>query len=484
MPFCSFADGSAMFDATPIENLFLMEYMYDAPEAALKVYLYARMLALHPELNGTLRDLAKALRMTEEEAAGAFDYWERRGLVRRLTDQPPTYAFRSLRSPSLLVDSALDREMYANRDFNNNLRKLFGDQLIGDHEIRKAADWQNILKFDQDAILRMVAYGIEVSPRKNPKPPSVFKRVDKLAEEWARQGIRTLEQVEAAIDEAQDVTLTLRAVMDKLGIARRETTAPEREAVRKWVREWGFTQEEILEACDATLNARNPTIRYLDAILEGRRQAGEDDYPELVAILRELNPQSPLPSPDEKRRYQALKERGIPSSMMRQAAIQCHRANKYRFDDLEWRLNIWMEEGIDTPERAEAWVQENTQLSNQLRRVFRQAGYDDRRPAYKDIALYRGWREDYPEELILFAAECAKNAGGSIHYMDRLLKNWREEGVATVEQARLSREAHRATPREAPANPALQYSQREYKDEDFGDDFFVDLDKFGSEVKS
>ena len=28
-------------------------------------------------------------------------------------------------------------------------------------------------------------------------------------------------------------------------------------------------------------------------------------------------------------------------------------------------------------------------------------------------------------------------------------------------------------------NPALEYNQREYKDDDYGDDFFIDLDKYG-----
>ena len=54
MAFFSFAEGSAMFDTTPIENLFLMEYLSTAPEACLRVYLYARMLALHPELGGDM----------------------------------------------------------------------------------------------------------------------------------------------------------------------------------------------------------------------------------------------------------------------------------------------------------------------------------------------------------------------------------------------------------------------------------------------
>ena len=138
MSFCTFDDGAAMFDATPIENLFLIEHMYDAPAPALKVYLYARMLALHPELGGTLADMAKALRMEEEDVYAAFAYWESRDLVCRISDQP-AYAFKPLRGQGGAA-AALDREMYANRDFNNGLRKLFGDMFIGDHELRKAGD--------------------------------------------------------------------------------------------------------------------------------------------------------------------------------------------------------------------------------------------------------------------------------------------------------------------------------------------------------
>ena len=98
MAFFSFAEGSAMFDTTPIENLFLMEYLSTAPEACLRVYLYARMLALHPELGGDMAETARFLHMDEEAVYKAFDYWERQGLVRRLSDRPPTYALLPLRS--------------------------------------------------------------------------------------------------------------------------------------------------------------------------------------------------------------------------------------------------------------------------------------------------------------------------------------------------------------------------------------------------
>lgn len=489
MSFCSFADGAAMFDATPIENMFLIEHMYDAPGQALKVYLYARMLALHPELGSTLQDMAKALRMEEKEVEEAFDYWERRELITRLSDHPRTYAFPSMRYSPPSIGGLFEQEMYANRDFNNALCKLFGDQFIGDHELRMAADWHNILKYDKEAILRMVEYGIKTSkpmmnnPPRMPKPPSVFSRVNKLAEDWSKRGIRTLSEVERAIDDQEYITPTIWKIMKKMGITR-TASEPEYAYVRKWVGEWGYTQEEILRFCDETVNARNPSFGYLNRILENRRYQNPAVFRELSDILKELNPQNSAPTPDTIKRYEALKAANIPPELVKQAAIQCHRANKYRFDDLEWRLNIWREEGIDTPEAAEEWMRQSTALSNQLRKVFRRAGQDDRRPGYGDIVTYRSWKDRYPEELILYAAECSKNAGAAVPYMDKLLKAWAEAGVTTVEAARAQHEtwhASAASSGDRPANPALDYAQREYKDEDFGEDFFVDLSKYGKE---
>ena len=475
MAFCTFSDGAAMFDATPIENMFLIEYMYDAPAAALKVYLYARMLALHPEMGGSLKDMAKALRMDEEEVYAAFAYWESRDLVCRISDQP-TYAFKPMRGSA--AATALDREMYANRDFNNALRKLFGDKFIGDHELRKAGDWLNILKYEPSAALRMVEYGIQTSRSKDPKPPSVFKRMDKLAEAWSTRDIRTLEDVERAIAEENGEFPVAREVLKKLGIPR-QPSDPELAAVRKWMKEWGYAQEDILAACDDTISARNPTIKYLDSILETRRAENPEAYRELTEVLRELNPKSAQPSPDQIKRYEVLRSQWDDPEMIRLAAVQCHRANKYHFDDLEWRLNTWREDGVAPPEAADEWMRQMSLHRTELRRVYRQAGIGDKRPSDGDIVAYRGWKKNYPEDLIQYAAECSKNAVNPASYMGKLLSGWAERGVNTVEAARAEHEARR-TPS---ANPALDYAQREYRDEDFGDDFFVDLSKYGEEER-
>ena len=94
MPFLSFADNSAMYDATPLDNMFIIENLPTAPENFLKVYIYARMLCLHPEI-GNGEELERALGIDEATVENAMNYWERQGLVRRVADQPPEYVFLS-----------------------------------------------------------------------------------------------------------------------------------------------------------------------------------------------------------------------------------------------------------------------------------------------------------------------------------------------------------------------------------------------------
>ncbi|MGX8705278.1 MAG: DnaD domain protein [bacterium] len=482
MSFCSYAEGAALFDTTPIENLFLMEYMLDAPESALKVYLYARMLALHPELGGSLGDIAQALRMDENKVYDLFIYWENRGLVRRLTDQPPTYAILPVFGSAQVGGNPLEQEMRANRAFTNRLSELFNGDFIGDHEIRRAADWQNILKFDQKAILRMLEYAIESSRKEKPKPETVFKNVNKLAEKWSKQGIRTLADVERVISEEKGEKDLALDVLKKLGLSR-QPSEPEMVLVKRWTEEWGYDREAILAACDGTTSARNPSMQYINGILKNQLDENQKYFGDLTVVLKELNPQNTQPTPDQITRYAALIAQGFAPETIRLAAVQCHRKNQVLFDDLIWRLDVWRGDGVFTPDEADAYMRQMATLSKELREVFRIAG-SEKRPGYNDLQTYRGWKDSYPVELIHYAAECSRNAGGSMAYMDKLLTQWRRDGATTLEQARAQHEAWRQSGRgagEKPANPALDYAQREYRDEDFGDDFFVDLDKYGED---
>ena len=66
---------------TKVENLFISEYMPDAPGDYVKVFLFGLMYAQYeqkPERN----EVAKILGLSVDEIEEAWIYWESRGLVR------------------------------------------------------------------------------------------------------------------------------------------------------------------------------------------------------------------------------------------------------------------------------------------------------------------------------------------------------------------------------------------------------------------
>ena len=106
----------------------------------------------------------------------------------------------------------------------------------------------------------------------------------------------------------------------------------------------------------------------------------------------------------------------------------------------------------------------------------------ERRPTMGDLSMYEGWLASHDPAVIDYAATCARGMQVPMKYMDKLLEDWRAGGVRTVEEAAARHEAarrSRSAPGQTPAqNPALNYAQREYREEDYGDDFYIDLDKY------
>ena len=66
---------------TKIENLFISEYLPDAPGDYVKVFLFGLMHAQY-DLKADRSELSKRLGLSEDEIAEAWIYWESRGLVR------------------------------------------------------------------------------------------------------------------------------------------------------------------------------------------------------------------------------------------------------------------------------------------------------------------------------------------------------------------------------------------------------------------
>ena len=69
-----FDERYAMFDITPVENQFILEYLPNAKGDYVKVYLYGLMCCYHPEKEMNLDTMCHELDMTEDDVQAAFNY--------------------------------------------------------------------------------------------------------------------------------------------------------------------------------------------------------------------------------------------------------------------------------------------------------------------------------------------------------------------------------------------------------------------------
>ncbi|MBP6492325.1 MAG: hypothetical protein KA282_05055, partial [Clostridia bacterium] len=72
---------------TNVENIFINEYMTQAPGEYVKVYLFAMMYADF-DMRMTNETIAKHLSMDDEDVLKAWTYWEKMGVVKKHYQKP------------------------------------------------------------------------------------------------------------------------------------------------------------------------------------------------------------------------------------------------------------------------------------------------------------------------------------------------------------------------------------------------------------
>jgi len=468
MALFQFSDGAAMFDSTPIENMFILEYLPYAPDGVARPYLYARMLALHPEMGEGLEDIARNLRMETESVENAFLYWERQGLMQKMSSNPPMYRILPIRSASA-AEARESEEYYEYRNYTAALQGIFGaEELLHPQEYRMANDWLNSCGMTEDAVLYVVEREKRYSKAKHAAP--IFQRANKKIVEMADKGAHTLEEVRRELMFDDDVRDLSKKVLKRLAISR-DATEDELALVKKWMTDWNLGLREIQSACEETVRSRQPNFAYLDKILDNRQNERSGSFQVVKRALSELGAAT-TPTPEQRRRYEEWRAMGFEDETIVLAATQQNRRNRHTFADLENMLGKWSEMGLFALSAAKEYVEKNMALETEARRLLERAGVS-KTPSMTDLDALRQLKGRFAAELIEYAADCAKGADRPMPYMKRLLEGWDKAGIRTAGEAAAQPRPQTFAPRKEPAkNPALDYEQRAYTDADYGEDFF------------
>lgn len=465
------------YGVTAVENLFIQDYLPAARGDYVKVYLYILYLSASAPENMGLQDLAHELSMSVSDVEGALRYWERRHLLVRLSDEPVQY---ELRSPAQLLLSG-DRGMEADDAFvafSEDVYALFGDRRkVRPSEIARAYEWVQDMGLRQETVLMLLTHcmtsrGVQFS----------FTAAESDAARMRDAGVVTAEDAESYFAHSKKVQDGARAVLRRLG-KRRAASQDELTLYTKWLDEWRYTPDAILDACSETTKGE-PTFAYLDGILNGIRtraakrsaavgtseqlhtqlQADQNAMTAVRAFADALGIRS---TNLVKASYERLAQ-SHPQELILLAAEQSQRVHR-GLDGVEPYLDLFRAHGLTTRNDAQAYIDDIRAANQALYTLFSALGLSGK-PTAADRALYKKWISwGYGEDILLLAAEQSRNADNKIAYMDKVLEAWHEAGVTSADQV----SARKAARRTAPAKPAAaakvtaqQYTQRDYTDDE------------------
>lgn len=309
--------GDIFLDTTRVENLFINEFLPDAPGDYVKVYLFALMYAKYEEeIDSSI--MAKMLGMEEFEVDEAWNYWEARGLVKRSSDGSDIEFIRMVEKlygkgmpysqpVSIAVqpegdeeddgteDNFDDEEVDPYFDFDSpdnaepkqeekpkkkmapaeerimiseQLRQIFArfqeisGRTVSRRETEKLTDAVKVYGIKPEVLFYAIDYCADLGK-------DSIDYIFNVANRWKEEGCEDRESVKELLEKDSERNRAYHEIFKAVGF-NRLTTPADRDIMNRWFDEMGFSLEEVLEACRATGGIREPSLRYVNKILENK----------------------------------------------------------------------------------------------------------------------------------------------------------------------------------------------------------------------
>ncbi|MCR4588248.1 MAG: DnaD domain protein [Lachnospiraceae bacterium] len=374
--------GASCEGFTLVSNLFIDEYMKDANDAQIKVYLYL-LRVLGGGRSTSISDMADFFNHTEKDVLRSLKYWEKCGLlsleydankeltgmhlsscigsaaplrdnstvsgknvkaadvsviapdapvkaadapVSKVTEQPKTVSAPS--ENVVVMDSNRNRSSAdCSADKLASFKKTEkAQQLIfvvqqyiphplSSNELRSIYFMSDELGMSDDLIDYLVQYCID-------RGKFDFRYMEKVALNWVSQNITTARQ---AASYAKKYDKTIYTVMKALGKSS-DPTEQEVAFIKRWIGDFGFSKELILEACNRAVMATDKhRFSYTDGILSHW-------YSDGIRTMAQIQKQ------DEEHKLRAAKVPSKPAPKQSNDPFRQFEQRDYDFDALEKQL--------------------------------------------------------------------------------------------------------------------------------------------------
>ncbi len=429
MSFSAFSKDFTANMFTSVENQFITKYLPQADGDAVRVYLFGLYLCSCKEDLDAV-NTAKLLRLTPEKLVDIFGFWEECDLVHILSRDPLCVEYLPVNS-AVGKPKAIRPEKYAefNRELLRKLQKVGKD--FKPYEMGRILEFLENNPMEPQAFLLVVEYCV----KKDGEKVSAAHALNK-AKKLCENGKFTFEQVESEFSDYNRHENTLEKIFAAMGIFRKPQEA-DYEILEKWLSK-GMETGAVLECANAL---KKGTLSTLDVLVgelceKGAHTAREaKEYltrrEELASLVyktaRKLGVRIQNPRAYIEEYAEKWSERGYdPESLLLVAGISFKL--RYGFEEMDALLDSLYSEGIVDATGVKRYCDARDRQFRLLQSVQKACGVVKKTQSALDmVATWQSW--NFSEAMILEAAARSAGAAAPLSYMNKLLSEWKREGI-------------------------------------------------------
>lgn len=290
--------GNQSIGTTTVSNLFIDDYMKDANEAQLKIYLYLlRMFSANQATS--VSEIADRFNYMEKDVIRALQFWEKKNVLSLHYNEDGNITglqFIPLQMQTEAVITPISHAPKAKVSQTQTAKAVVASFEKPPYSVnqvqafKECADSQNIimfaetylqkplsmndikslffiydeLHFSEDMIDCLIQYCVGRGKKD-------FRYIETVALAWANDGINTPELAKEEMKKREKTVYTIMKALGKSG----NPTDKEMEFINRWLKEYDFNMDVISEACGRTVLATDKhRFEYAESILKNWNAAG------------------------------------------------------------------------------------------------------------------------------------------------------------------------------------------------------------------
>lgn len=265
---------------TIIPNVFFEKIMpvLCQEKNAVVVYLYGYYMASNENNSISAvknnEELANKLKINLDDVLESWDFCEELKLItKHRIDENDVNSYRiefkDLRS--YVQDKKVANNFFSNEvfsDFQNEENKKMYAKIqsilgypISPNDMKLINSTKSELNISRELVIEAFLYSTKKQNRFN------VKYIMTLLKNWYIDGIRTVQDLEQKLQGKEKRYLEYKRILSAMG-EYRMPTEPEEKQMDKWLDEYNFNLDSIIEAIYQSTSAKKPTLNYVEGILK------------------------------------------------------------------------------------------------------------------------------------------------------------------------------------------------------------------------